>query len=109
MDNMEYIRRIHYKLKEKYYPKLNRVFAATKESMFDSTGKVIDEQIYLREDVIEHLVSALDTFGHEVTHIAFPELDDNTFYSKIGLVMATITMIIVEDMKKNKPPPNLTW
>jgi len=111
MDNMEYIRRIHYILKEKYYPGLNWVFAATKESMLDSTGKVIDKHIYLREDVMEHLVSALDTFGHEVTHIAFPELDDNTsdFYSKIGLVMATITFVIVEDMKKNKPPPNLMW
>lgn len=110
LDNMEYIRRIHYKLKENYYPKLNRVFAATKDSMADSTGKVVDEQIYLREDVTEHLISALDTFGHEVTHIAFPELNDNTsdFYSKIGLVMATITKVIVEDMQKNKPP-NLIW
>lgn len=111
IDNMEYIRRIHNILKLKYYPNLKMVFAATKGSMIGSTGKVMDGQIYLREDVLEHLISALDTFGHECTHIAFPELSDNTsdFYSKIGQVMATITMVIVEDMKKNKPPPNLTW
>ncbi len=110
-DNMEYIRRIHNKLKENYYPKLNRVFAATKDSMVGSTGKVIQEQIYLSDDTLEHLIDALDTYGHECTHIAYPELSDNTsdFYSKIGLVMATITKVIVEDMAKNKPPPNLTW
>ena len=83
--------------------------AATKETMLDSSGKAMDGQIYLREDMLENMVSALDVYGHEVTHIAFPELDDNTsdFYSKIGQVMATITKVVVQE--KIRVPPSVVW
>lgn len=119
-DNMEYLRMIHYKLKETYfkeggsvfrlkvYPK---VFLATKETMVGSDAKVLDGNIYINETRSLTMTEILDDYGHEMTHILYPELDDNTsaFYGKIGFVMATITKVIAVDMRLTKVPPNVVW
>lgn len=109
IDNMEYIKMIHYKMKEKYYPKAGKVFLGNKETMMDAQGKVIDNNIYLREDMVLNMVDAIDVFGHEFTHVAYPHLNDNTsdFYSYIGHVMAIITKIITQE--KMRVPPKVTW
>jgi hypothetical protein len=109
-DNMQYMRDIHEKLKV-YYPKLKGVYLGTMETMLDAEGKARDGQIYIREDMAKTMVHMIDVYGHEATHIAYPELEDNTsaFYSKIGVVMATITKVIVQDMQKEKPPAHVVW
>lgn len=107
--NVEYLKMIHYKLKEKYFPQLTKVFIATRESMLDSVGKVFQGNIIIREDKTGNMVDLLDNYGHEGTHIIFPELMDNTsaFYAKIGQVMATITKVVVEEAPK--PPKGVKW
>jgi hypothetical protein len=107
---MQYMRDIHEKLKV-YYPKLKGVYLGTMETMLDAEGKARDGQIYIREDMAKTMVHMIDVYGHEATHIAYPELEDNTsaFYSKIGVVMATITKVIVQDMQKEKPPAHVVW
>jgi hypothetical protein len=108
-DNFDYIRRIHNVLKEKYFPQLKLVFLASSDTILDSEGKALDNNIYIREDRADTMVHIIDVYGHEATHIAYPELNDNTsdFYSKIGIVMATITKVIVNE--KITVPPNVVW
>lgn len=107
--NFEYIKRIHYRLREKYFPQLNKMFIGTAETMMDAGGKVIDNNIYIRIDKIETLVMGIDIYGHEATHVVFPELDDNTsdFYSKIGEVMAVITKVVA--IEQIRPPEGIVW
>ncbi len=108
-DNFDYIRRIHNILKEKYFPRLKLVYLASNNTMLDSEGKALDDNIYIREDRADTMVHIIDVYGHEATHIVYPELSDNTsdFYSKIGIVMATITKVIVQE--KITVPPNVVW
>lgn len=107
--NFEYLRLIHFKLKEKHYPKLANVYLATEKSMGDSGGRVVMDDIYIRVDQAKNMVDLLDTYGHETTHVAYPELQDNTsdFYSKIGQVMAFITKVIVQE--NIRIPKNVVW
>ena len=107
--NLEYMRLIHYKLREKYYPKLNKVFIGTPETMMDAGGKVIDGNIYIRQDLSDTMVKMIDLYGHEATHIVFPQLEDNTgeFYARIGEVMAVITKVVVTE--PIKPPEGVVW
>lgn len=108
-DNFEYMRRIHIVLKEKHYSQLKQVYLASRDTMIDSEGKALDDNIYIREDRADTMVHMIDVYGHEATHIAFPELHDNTsdFYSKIGQVMAIITKVVVQE--KIRVPPNVVW
>ncbi len=108
-DNFDYIRRIHNILKEKYFPRLKLVYLASNDTMLDSEGKALDDNIYIREDRADTMVHIIDVYGHEATHIVYPELSDNTsdFYSKIGIVMATITKVVVQE--KITVPPNVVW
>ncbi|MFH0904488.1 MAG: hypothetical protein V1854_04790 [Methanobacteriota archaeon] len=108
-DNFEYMRRIHNVLKEKYFPGLKLVYLASRDTMFDSEGKALDGNIYIRDDRADTMVHIIDVYGHEATHIVFPKLSDNTsdFYSKIGQVMAMITKVVVQE--KITAPPNVVW
>lgn len=107
--NFEYLKRIHYRLREKYFPQLSKVFIGTTDSMMGAGGKVIDGNIYIRQDKIGTMVDAIDILGHEATHIIYPELDDNTsaFFSKIGEVMAVITKVAVTE--RIVPPEGIVW
>lgn len=107
--NFEYLEMIHYRLKAKHFLDLNKVFIATSESMVDAAGKVLNGNIYIREDKADTMVTMIDVYGHEATHIAFPDLDDNTndFYARIGEVMAIITKVIVTE--NIKPPKGVVW
>ena len=103
------LRRIHNVLKEKYFSELKLVFLASIDTMIDSEGKAVDDNIYIREDRADTMVHIIDVYGHEATHIVFPKLKDNTsdFYSKIGQVMAVITKVVVQE--KIRVPPNVVW
>jgi len=112
LDNMQYLRTIHEKLIEIYFPEVTaKVFLATKDSMLENDAKVYGGNIFINELRSNTLTELIDDFGHELTHILNPELDDNTsmFYGKIGFVMATITKCIVQDMKKIPVGPNVVW
>lgn len=108
-DNFDYMRRIHNILQEKYFPQLKLVYLASRDTMLDSEGKALDNNIYINETHADTMVHMIDVYGHEATHIVFPELSDNTsdFYSKIGIVMATITKVVVQE--KITVPPNVVW
>ncbi len=108
--NFNYLLIIHYRLKDKYISQLRKLFLGTQDTMIDIMGSVIDENIYIREDAADTMVHLIDVYGHEATHIAFPELSDNTsaFYAKIGQVMALITKAIVTDAAL-KPPEGVVW
>lgn len=108
--NFNYLLIIHYRLKDKYIPQLRKLFLGTADTMVDTAGSVIDENIYIREDAADTMVHLIDVYGHEATHIAFPELSDNTgtFYAKIGQIMALITKAIVTDAAL-KPPEGVVW
>lgn len=107
--NLEYMRLINYKLKEKQFLKLNKVFIGTTETMMDAGGKVIDGNIYIRQDKADTMVNMIDIYGHEATHVVFPQLEDNTgeFYARIGEVMAVITKVVVTEAIK--PPEGVVW
>jgi len=45
--------------------------------MIDSEGKALDDNIYIREDRADTMVHLIDVYGHEATHIAFPELHNH--------------------------------
>lgn len=107
--NLEYLKMIHYRLREKYFPKLNKVFIGTQETMMDARGKVIEGNIYIRQDNADTMVNIIDVYGHEATHIIFPNLADNTndFYGRIGEVMAIITKAVATE--PIKPPKGIVW
>jgi hypothetical protein len=112
LDNVEYIKMIHYIIKDKYFTKQMvgcKVFVGSKDTMEESQGKVRDGNIYIREDMLLNMVDAIDVYSHELTHIAYPELSDNTsdFYSKIGYVAALITKTIATE--RLKIPQNIVW
>lgn len=108
--NFNYMIKIHYWLKDNHFPQLRKLFLGSKETMIDSVGSVIDGNIYIREDKLDTLVNLIDVYGHELTHIIFPGLSDNTsaFYGKIGQVMAFITKTIVTETAL-KPPEGVVW
>ena len=107
--NLEYLEMIHYRLKAKHFTNLNKVFLSTAESMVDSAGKVVNDNIYIRQDKADTMVNMIDIYGHEATHIVFPDLDDNTdaFYARIGEVMAIITKVVATE--PIKPPKGVVW
>lgn len=109
--NLEYLKMLHHKIENKYFGGTIRakVFVATRQTMADALGKVIDGNIYIREDRMLFMIDVINVYGHELTHVAYPGLSDNTssFYEKIGIVMATITKVAMQE--GIKPLPGVVW